>query len=59
MSTKGEAVEGEEVEGEELKGDEGDENKWVEFSGPRNIVSNINGGVKIRICNELEASEHP
>jgi len=43
---------------EEMERGNGDDNAWVEFWGPRDVVADIEGGVKIRICNELEATEH-
>jgi hypothetical protein len=43
---------------EEMEGGKGVGKAWVEFWGPRDVVADIEGGVKIQICNELEAIEH-
>jgi hypothetical protein len=42
---------------EEMESGKRDDKAWVEFWGPRDVVADIGGGVKIRICNELEATE--
>jgi hypothetical protein len=42
---------------EDMESGKGGDKAWVEFWGPRDVVADIDGGVKIRICNEMEATE--
>jgi hypothetical protein len=43
---------------EKMKREKGDDEAWVEFWRPRDIVANIKYGVTIRICNDLKATGH-
>jgi hypothetical protein len=43
---------------EEMESGKGEERAFVEFWGEIYIENEIGGGVKIRLCNELEATEH-